>query len=49
MPRSGPNLGKTARVIIVMLRCTLRSLCNALFPLAEPQGANGPICDRVFP
>ena len=49
MPCGGPNLGKTACVIFVMLCYALRSSCNMLFPLPNHKGADGPIGGRGFP
>ena len=39
----------TARLITIVLLYALSSLCNVLFPLAEPQGADGTIGGRVIP
>ena len=41
MRRGGRNLGKTARVISIVLCYILRSLCNVLIPLPN-QGLMAP-------
>ena len=48
-PRGGPNLGKTARVICVVLCDASPLFVQRAHPPTEPKGAHGPIGGRGFP
>ena len=49
MPHGGPNLGKTARVISVVLCYASPLFVQRAHPPTEPKGAHGSIGGRVFP
>ena len=49
MPRGGLNLGKTARVISIVLCYASQLFVQRAHPPVEPKGALGPIGGRGFP